>query len=176
MKVATPDKFIASYKKKALALDERIDQKRNPQMAQQNLTARRGRELARMGREADRFEVIQQAYRLLIDMIQRGVEFPDFMGEFLKVSLGREKLGEMILGYRQYKEINEWFMPFLEAAKTPKTEEELKQEKLAQLKTELIGNKIPGFFPTPRPVIELMLQHVVLEPGDLVLGAFGWDG
>jgi len=34
---------------------------------------------------------------------------------------------------------------------------------------ELIGKDLPGFFPTPRPVIEQMLEHAQIEPHNRVL-------
>jgi phospholipid N-methyltransferase len=34
---------------------------------------------------------------------------------------------------------------------------------------ELIGTKIPGYFPTPRPIIERMLKHANIRPGQRVL-------
>jgi phospholipid N-methyltransferase len=42
-------------------------------------------------------------------------------------------------------------------------------DKLKQMKRDLVGTKIPGFFPTPRKVVELMLQEAEIKPGMTVL-------
>jgi type I restriction-modification system DNA methylase subunit len=51
----------------------------------------------------------------------------------------------------------------------PPDPEVLRKRKIKELEAKLIGQKIDGFFPTPRPVIELMLQHADIRAGHSVL-------
>lgn len=49
-------------------------------------------------------------------------------------------------------------------AKTPEQE-----STVAKMERDLIGSCIPGFFPTPKPIIERMLDYARIEPGQTVL-------
>lgn len=49
----------------------------------------------------------------------------------------------------------------------PKKESEA--DRVRKLERELVGVKIPGFFPTPRPVIDRMLEEADIQPGQSVL-------
>ena len=40
---------------------------------------------------------------------------------------------------------------------------------VTQLELQLTGLKIPGFFPTPKPLISRMLEIADIKPGDTVL-------
>ena len=51
----------------------------------------------------------------------------------------------------------------------PKTEEETKAQELQHKIEGLQFSKIPGYFPTPQPVIDLMLDYADLEPEHMVL-------
>mgnify|MGYP003669570331 FL=1 len=51
----------------------------------------------------------------------------------------------------------------------PKTDEERKAETLAQSIRELQGSKIAGYFPTPKKVIDLMVDHVNIKQTDRIL-------
>ncbi|MBT7306711.1 MAG: PLxRFG domain-containing protein, partial [Gammaproteobacteria bacterium] len=44
-----------------------------------------------------------------------------------------------------------------------------KADPIKQAERELVGRKIPGFFPTPAPVVERMLEEADIEPGMKVL-------
>ena len=51
----------------------------------------------------------------------------------------------------------------------PKSREEIQQEKLRKAEQGLIGIKMPGFFPTPKAVIDIMLEQADIKPGMTVL-------
>ncbi|CAK0749225.1 hypothetical protein CCP3SC1AL1_1690001 [Gammaproteobacteria bacterium] len=59
------------------------------------------------------------------------------------------------------------------AAQTPEQAEEAEKRKRAQLikdkELNLVGCRIPGFFPTPPAVISLMLEEANIQPGDQIL-------
>ncbi|WP_051964136.1 methyltransferase [Deinococcus misasensis] len=42
-------------------------------------------------------------------------------------------------------------------------------KRIQQIESNLIGTKIPGFFPTPRPLINEMLQYASIQSGHVVL-------
>lgn len=44
-----------------------------------------------------------------------------------------------------------------------------KEQKIKELERQLIGSKFPGYFPTPRAVVERMLEEAGIEPGMRVL-------
>jgi protein-L-isoaspartate O-methyltransferase len=54
---------------------------------------------------------------------------------------------------------------WLEQRLQGKTTEQLQAEKLAKLEYSLLGTTIPGFFPTPRPVIARMMAAADVRPG-----------
>ncbi|NOY58903.1 MAG: DEAD/DEAH box helicase family protein [Calditrichaeota bacterium] len=51
----------------------------------------------------------------------------------------------------------------------PKTEAEIKEEKIKERERELIGTKIESYFPTPKPIAERMVEIADIKKGDKVL-------
>lgn len=51
----------------------------------------------------------------------------------------------------------------------PRSKEELQAREVAEMERGLIGKKIPGFFPTPAPVIRTMLDYADISEGMSVL-------
>lgn len=49
------------------------------------------------------------------------------------------------------------------------SEEEKKRKKLKEIENSFIGKKIPGFFPTPRPLIDKMFSMIKVYDGDTIL-------
>lgn len=58
----------------------------------------------------------------------------------------------------------------------PKTEEELKQERIAELNDKIRGYKIPGFFPTPKPVARKLHAYADIKRGMTVLEPSAGNG
>ena len=52
---------------------------------------------------------------------------------------------------------------------TEKTPEQKQAERILQMERDLAFSKIPGYFPTPRPVIDRMLDYAGIEAGHRVL-------
>lgn len=228
-------------------MDSAIEAKRNPAIAQQNVTARRSRIAESMGKDADRLERIQQGLRAIAEAHEAG----DLPPELLKVSnraqveeilrerypqpyfngtaldqmlrelagkpgitelrrkLGgvvryrqnnrlhgqeeiqaakellkmAEKYGKSGRGYNYdissadrlnaagipdeatWQKAHDWLKSNITG---PSAEVKAARER-RQLESSLIGSKIPGFFPTPKPIIEDMLKRAEVKPGMNVL-------
>ncbi len=162
------------------ALQNQIDAKRNPAISHQNLTARRGRIAEGMGRDADRIEWAQKRLRALADMHESGT-----VPESLKGIASRADLEELRPGFddrppeyrhRDAKRLEVAGITsrnFDEAAKAVAgmgtKREKTPAEVTRELERGLIGRKIEGFFPTPRPVVDRMLSEADVRPGMKVL-------
>lgn len=233
--------------KKADALQKQIDDKRNPAIAQQSITARRARIAGGMAKEADRLERIQQAMRGMAEAIEDGTlpkilegisskaEIEDILlyekyprpfirGAYIKdvvnalkgvrgltkerqlvadialrsgrdyadlynleevaavekaikrrpsglkwikddIARGKRMLKMGIKDQENYDALRNTIKEYTE----PPSKEVLEQQRLKKLERNLIGLKIPGFFPTPKPTIEKLLQKVEIKPGMKVL-------
>lgn len=62
------------------------------------------------------------------------------------------------------------------ALERPVDESQKKARTIDQMERALIGQKIPGFFPTPEPVIEKMLDEAGIQPGEAVLEPSAGNG
>lgn len=181
-------------------LQARIDAKRDPAIAHQNLTARRSRIAAGMAREAEHLEGVQRVLRFVAEMHdrcpqgfpwrrmtsaaaaervirwgrpERGLPAPDGWCADDRAKLAR-------LGITT-DEALAWTWATIRAAyeeRRPPTRE----ERLRELERDLIGVRFPGFFPTPASLADRVCEaaglqdgHHVLEPsagkGDLVEAA-----
>jgi phospholipid N-methyltransferase len=58
----------------------------------------------------------------------------------------------------------------------PKTEEEIKQERINELNDKIRGYKIPGFFPTPKPVARKLHAYADIKRGMTVLEPSAGNG
>lgn len=58
----------------------------------------------------------------------------------------------------------------------PKTEEQKRAEKLKEKTSGLLFSSIPGFFPSPAPVVDEILSRVEIFAGDVVLDPNGGSG
>lgn len=191
-------KAVASLlREKATSLNKQIEEKLNPATASQNPTARRAGIIASMRQdgevlldvqakmfalanawEANKVPPILSAIRNKIDVItvRRGF-FPNpekGMREDLWKDLSRfQKLGI----YNEAKAL-EAKAALNNLATYEKSEEELKKEAIDKAEAQLLGVKVEGFFPTPKPIakqavelLEIDGQMTVLEPsagkGDL---------
>ncbi|WP_062269488.1 SAM-dependent methyltransferase [Endozoicomonas arenosclerae] len=47
--------------------------------------------------------------------------------------------------------------------------EAVKRDRLKEMELELVGQKFPGFFPTPEPVVKTLIDHADIQPGMSVL-------
>ncbi len=54
-------------------------------------------------------------------------------------------------------------------SEVPKVEEDPTKKRIREIENGLVGQKIPGFFPTPADLVERMLIYANIGEGDLVL-------
>jgi len=233
---------VKALRQLAAKLDNQIDAKRHPAIAQQNTTARRARIAAGMAQDADRLEEIQQALNGIADALEAGtlpeslagvsqrgqVEAlrrrdyprpwtgPSIISDLFKELKGkpgvaplrealRHKAGgdltieqaatvKKLLALARKHKISKTYLnvsiddalrlqragieteadwkqakeDLASMVKGPSAEV-LAERKQKELEDKLIGTKLAGFFPTPRPVIERMLEEAQIHPGDTVL-------
>lgn len=249
-----PATRISKLRASAESLQSQIDQKRNPAIGQQNVTARRANIAAGMSQEADAIERTQKILRGMADDIEAGT-LPEELANVNNRALVEDvlhkarqndprpyiratdvkELRDKIVGMKGAKEIghtvdsilakkrsSEWFATInnIEEAKaledliklaekktpvssqikesirdakriyasgldtpdkiraagkameqyiTPESPEVKSKKALAEAKRKLIGVPIPGFFPTPKPVIDKLISLADIEPGQKVL-------
>lgn len=177
-----PEKLIGKLRALADALTPQIEAKRNPAIANQRMTHRRAGIADSMAKEADRLARIHAALYGLADAHQAGTIPPTLRQVTTKAqveSLLDRTTFPIWSGYEQERRR-------LEAAGiTAATFEDAKaqlvalcapvptlspaQQQIRQLERSLIGTQIPGYFPTPRPVVEQMIAAADLAPGLRVL-------
>lgn len=166
-------------------LQKRVDEKRSPAISQQNLTARRARIAASMAHDADRLEEIQNILMGMANDIEKGV-----LPESLKGVCNKAQVEMLNSAQRcdwKITGLNEQEKKYIVAVglDNPELYERAKKDiaiyikgtskeifeaqRLKKLESGLIGTKIPGFFPTPKPVISRMLEHAEIGPGMKVL-------
>lgn len=158
----------AQLRAKADALQERIDYLRNPAIARQRQTRRRASIAASMALDAQRLERVQQSLRAIAAAIE-DARLPDCLA-----GVTTRSAVERILHREENEPARQLLLERLEG----KSPEQMRRERIAELERQLLGVKIPGFFPTPRPLAERVCrladirpEHSVLEPsagkGDL---------
>ncbi|HEY0739296.1 MAG TPA: ArdC-like ssDNA-binding domain-containing protein [Herpetosiphonaceae bacterium] len=177
-----PDNLIAKLRSLADALTPQIDAKRTPAIANQRMTTRRAGIAESMAREADRLARIQSALYGLANAHQAGTIPATLRQVTTKAQV------ESLLDRATFPSGTGWEQERrrLEAAGiTAATFADAKaqlvalcapvptlttaQQQIRQLERSLIGTQIPGYFPTPRPVVEQMIAAADLAPGLRVL-------
>jgi len=184
--VGTPDpNKAARLRDLADRMAAQIEQKRNPGVADQNPTQRRVRMIRAMAREADRLERVQAALYALADGHEAGdlpehltglstraqIEtlflFPSYpAGGGEESAKDRKRLAKAGLDDADKYDRAAGDLSFLadQRLSGPDPGREIRDMEL-----DLVGRDIPGYFPTPRPVVELMLEAAGIEPGMTVL-------
>jgi protein-L-isoaspartate O-methyltransferase len=140
-------------------LQKDIDAKRNPATASQNLTPRRVRVIEGMRADARRLELVQAAMRTMADAFDAAAHNPSaFTSDPLLARYGT-------LGTRAaFERLSTADLEAIAGKPQPSA-----ADRLRELELSLVGTKIPGFFPTPAPVVARMLQLADIEPGHYVL-------
>lgn len=243
-----PDSRITKFRELADKMQKQIDEKRSPAIGQQNITARRARIAASMGKDADYLEKRQTILQGMADAIESGT-LPDSLqnittkaqiDDFIRLSrfsppdFHKGHLNDLkesikgVKGLTEERNIVNSLYPTTEHRVILRSDKEIKaverallkgkdftgkkyikddlaegkrfvaagidgQEKLDQVKkdleqyiegpseeilrqreikkieTEFIGQKIPGFFPTPKAVGKRMVEMADIEEGMDVL-------
>lgn len=186
-----PRNLDRAEKLKALAngMEKAVRDKLNPAIGQQRPTRRRERIASGMREEGYKLEKIQELFYSLANAHELGncpwvlskivnkaqVEslmayagFPMFNNGLGWDKLGTdttERLEKIGINQSNFDEAHKLLLGLGKA--TPK--KQLTQEEIRKLEAELIGAKIPGYFPTPKKVIEFMLSFLKLKRGMRVL-------
>lgn len=149
------DKRIEKFRRLADNMQESVDNKMNPATASQNLTPRRVRVIESMRQDGEKLEKIQAILRGIAEDLE----------------CGREPL----VNAKSKKDVESWLYTKpegLERYLTKPSEEEIRNRELRKIEMDLVGRKIPGFFPTPKNVIERVFEladikgdsPLILEP------------
>lgn len=75
----------------------------------------------------------------------------------------------LAMGIKDDTELRMALEDLLNLGKAELSPEQKKQREMEALERELIGKQIPGYFPTPKAVVEQMLEKAEIEPGMSVL-------
>ncbi len=140
-------------------MEEAIDGKLNSATSQQNPTPRRLRIAEHMRQEGRRLQQTQAALRRIADAIEAKEELPF---EFLSLSWSKSVVSEALNG-RGLPALVNWLKS------VPKVQEDPTKKRIRELEESFVGQKMPGFFPTPPELVSRMLDHVDLRAGTLVL-------
>lgn len=166
------NKRIAALRKAADSMTKQIEAKIDSATSRQRPTPRRARIAGSMEREGRRLQQIQHALRAL-----EGGTLPDVLGR-----ISSRAQVEEILASRYYESARlksagidseeKWTeanaaLGELTGDAVPAVD--LKETKIRAMERELLGTRIPGFFPTPREVVLQMLAQIRIEPGAEVL-------
>lgn len=156
-----------------------IDNKLNPAIAGQNMTPRRIRIARSIRKEGERLQRVQAAMRAVADLMDAGTA-PQFA-----LALTTKRVFEELLMFERvtsasqperygitdqavWTTVREWLVALSIGQPDP---EAARKKALREKEEELCGARIPGFFPTPQSVVEMMLTHAglyhthsILEP------------
>jgi len=178
-------------------MDKQIEAKLNPAVSNQNLTRRRADIAERMHEDGKWLQDVQAKLREIADRIEaddlpesligiksrKDVEFlrdavrnnnvwlehgagqTEYDREWIKAQ--RQTLEHM--GIKNRATFEQAKKDIVNICKAQVSEDETQSHNVKALERELIGSKIPGFFPTPKPTIKAMLERADLQPGQKVL-------
>jgi|GEM_PF-1165837 len=183
-------KKVARFRELANNLQKQIDEKRNPAISQLRLTPRRARIAAGMAQDAEHLEHIQAKLYALADAIENKIlpsslsgitnkaqveallrwqDFPKFNARNLHAVQDNKRLVKA--GIDNDNKFQQAKRDLLALGKSKKkTPEEIRTEKIKKAELELVGKNVGvDFFPTPKPIIEKMLNIAEIKPGMSVL-------
>lgn len=175
-----PDKRGQKFREFADKMQKEIDDKRRPMT--QNPTPKRMREYRSRVVEGNDLERAQQALRAMADAHEAGA-LPEILKSIMSksevlslVRKGTESGGGYyeVIPSADYKDKSPKgiaLQQLLEAKPGAREDqaEKRKAEKIAQMVADVQFKKLPGFFVTPRPTINEMIQRAEIEPGMRVL-------
>jgi len=156
---------------KAAKMQPKIDEKFSPAIASQNYTARRARIAAGIAQDGERLVRVQKGL-LCLARAYRSSADNDLKEKLHAAKINSQAGMERLLSKYDKTHtpvLKEFFMKEVEEFQTEediiRAAEKAKKEQL----NEIRNIKIPGFFPTPEPLIKEMILMADLQPGDTVL-------
>ncbi len=186
---------IAKFRDIADRMSEQIENKRNPGVVQQRVTQRRAGIIERMAADADKLEAVQMKLYAIASTIDAGT-LPDSLNQ-IKSKADVERLlqqSELPVLYvwaahdsmkvARAKEVKAFARMGIETpaqfdqakldlgaigGDVVRSEAELRIEEIQKLERELIGQQIPGYFPTPEKIVRRMIQEADIHVGMRVL-------
>jgi SAM-dependent methyltransferase len=183
---ATPSKTAAALRKRANAMQKRIDAKLHPAIADQNPTPRRASIAAGMAQEAEGLQREQAALRALAERHESNeldlwgwnlckVRFASqvrlILNKYTRITYEDDAKILARAGITTQAALDSARIRLEHLVEQQGTVGLSEEEKaVAAAERALVGRKIPGFFPTPGDLIDIMLDHVgrvpdsVLEP------------
>lgn len=174
-RLATTPCQAQKFRTLADTLQIKIDDKMSDRLEN---TAKRMAQAAHARLEGRRLERTQSALRALANLHEAG-EVPEILAGIKNRAAIHEhmgsKLSQVANGFHGYSvetgepHSDDPIAVALWALLDAPDPERERADKLAQMVRDLHGCKIPGYFPTPDPVIDIMLEHACLEPYHHVL-------
>lgn len=172
------DPTAERFRKLADAQQKVIDDKRRPMT--QNPTPKRRKEEMSRRIDANQLERVQGAMRAIADARYLG-SLPGVLDNVRSKTqvepLVRKRIDSC--GYYDLFETSEYsdksdagvaLQALLHAASDPiAAAAKVKADNLRRLEQSVDFKPIPGFFPTPKPLVSLMIEAADVQPGDLVL-------
>jgi hypothetical protein len=166
-------KLAQRLRSTADGMKSQIEAKLHPAIGRQRATARRARIAASIRAEGERLRKVQTVLYGLADAAEQGT----LPGCLAKVK-SRAVVEDILSGWGPTERMMKAGITaanadevrgLLEDFITPPSEEELRAKALAEVERKLIGLDIPGYFPTPREIVERMVAEADIEPGMTVL-------
>ncbi len=180
-KKKTPTKRIAQFRRMADTLDKQIEDKRREMT--QNPTPKRMREYNSRLHDADNLDRLQKALRAMADAMESGTLPAKLEGITKKADI-QSLVYKGVLGggyynlntdpeYRDKSTQGKLLQDMIEAAETPEQKAEAakreKKDEIKKAEEAFRFLKIKGFFPTPKRVIDEMMERAYLEEGQTIL-------
>jgi protein-L-isoaspartate O-methyltransferase len=177
-----PDPRAASLRRQAETLAKQVEDKHRPMT--QNMTPKRSRDYAARRTEGDKLDRIRKAMIALADARDAGTLPKELEGVRTKaqietlVAKKKKTNGGYYDAYFELPEYENTSKPakLLQDMLEPKSPEQKaaiaereKAKKIEDLEGKVRFVDIPGFFPTPKPTIEKMMQAADVQPGMKVL-------
>ena len=171
-KSTPPDSNAAQLlRDKADSLESKLDQKLHPAIANQNPTRRRMRIAESMRQEAYRMQDTQFALRVVANNIDAETP-PSELWEIRSIArIERILHGRSDETQHQRDLLNQLIENAKRGSSSLQPTRDPTKEKILRLEAKLVGQKIPGFFPTPSGLADRMVQlaeidhyHEILEP------------
>ncbi|CCQ65128.1 hypothetical protein CWATWH0402_1007 [Crocosphaera watsonii WH 0402] len=177
-------------------MQSQIDNKLNPAIGQQRPTRRRARIAASMREDGEKLALIQAWLYVMADALDEGtlprilsnistktqlsilydLKHPTWRDHLIPPHLTPDGWASCLLraNIRTVKSIKQALNALNELHQAPVVDPKVKQ--IAEIERQLIGAKIPGYFPTPKPICEQMVKLAMLQPGMRVWEPSGGKG